>query len=130
MLFQLFGDLVLVIHFAFVGFVVFGAFFALRWPRVTVIHLAAVLWAAVVEFAGWVCPLTPLENWLRRKAGGGDYRSDFIAHYLFPLLYPEGLTREVQVALGILVIIVNVVAYGWVLRSRRQSSKNHRPGSL
>jgi hypothetical protein len=125
MLYQLLGDVVLLIHFAFVAFVLLGAFFALRWPRVTAIHLVAVLWAAVVEFAGWVCPLTPLENWLRRQAGGGDYRSDFIARYLFPLLYPQGLTREVQIALGILVIVVNVVAYGWVLRSRRQTRKDH-----
>lgn len=130
MLYQLFGDVVVLLHFAFVVFVLLGAFLTLRWPRVMAIHLAAVLWAAMVEFAGWICPLTPLENWLRGMAGGGDYRSDFIARYLFPVLYPEGLTREVQIVLGLLVIVLNVGAYGWVLRSRRQRRKDHRPRSL
>ena len=109
------ADLILLLHMAFVLFAVFGGLLAVRWRRVMWIHLVAVAWAAMVEFFGWICPLTPLENWLRGQAEG--YHSDFIARTILPLLYPEGLTREAQIALGIFVVLVNLAIYGWVLRS-------------
>jgi hypothetical protein len=81
----------------------------------------AVIWAAIVEVFGWVCPLTPLENWLRRRGGQGGYPSDFIAHYVLPILYPEGLTREVQITLGVIVVLTNSAIYGWILRSKSRT---------
>jgi hypothetical protein len=119
--YQLLADVVVVAHVGFVMFAVFGAFLAVKWRRVIWIHLAAVIWAAIVEFFGWICPLTPLENWLRQKAGGAVYRSDFIAHYILPLLYPEGLTRRLQIALGIFIIVLNLGIYGWLFRESRKS---------
>lgn len=84
------------------------------------IHLPAVLWGALIEFAGWVCPLTPLENWFRENAGSTGYSSGFIEHYVMPVLYPSGLTREIQIALGVFVIVVNAGFYGWVLRRHKR----------
>ena len=116
-IYPLLADLVVLFHVAFVVFAVLGGLLALRWQRFLWIHLSAVVWAASVEFAGWVCPLTPLENWLRERGGENAYRSDFIARYILPVLYPEGLTRELQIALGVFVILVNLAIYSWVLRS-------------
>src|SRR5437867_9898066 len=99
MLYQVFAELVVILHLAFVAFALFGGLLVLWRRRVVWFHLPAVLWAAAVEFGGWICPLTPLENWLRMQGGARGFSSDFIEHYVLPLLYPVGLTREVQVAL-------------------------------
>ncbi len=115
-IYSVLADAVVLGHVAFVLFAVFGGLLAIRWRRAMWIHLLAVVWAALVEFSGWICPLTPLENWFREKAGEAGYRSDFIARYVFPVLYPEGLTREIQIALGISVLAVNLAIYSWVLR--------------
>lgn len=113
------ADLLVVIHFGFVVFVVFGGLLALRWPWAAAAHLPAALWGAVIEFAGWICPLTPLEQKLRRAAGQTGYDGGFVEHYIMPLLYPGELTRELQLGAGIFVIIVNAVIYGFVLRKLR-----------
>jgi hypothetical protein len=118
-LYRFLADGVVLLHVVFIIFAVFGGLFALRWRRLVWVHLTAVAWAAIVEFSGWICPLTPLENWLRHKAGDAGYRSDFIAHYILPVLYPERLTREIQIGLGIFVIVANVAIYGWLLRSNK-----------
>ena len=81
-------------------------------------HLAAAIWAALIEFSGWICPLTPLENQLRTKSGSAGYDSDFVAHYILPILYPEGLTRETQITLGAMVIVINLGVYAWILRHK------------
>jgi uncharacterized membrane protein YhhN len=107
------------LHFVFVLFVVIGGLLFLRWPRVAYLHIPAAIWGAAIEFAGWVCPLTPLEHWLRRKAGDAAYAGGFIEHYILPLLYPSALTREVQVLLGLLVIAVNLTIYTYLIRRRR-----------
>lgn len=78
-------------------------------------------WGAAVEFGDWMCPLTPLELWLRESGGQARAQSDFIARYLLPMLYPEGLTREAQFALGALVLIVNLAIYGWLWQRMRQT---------
>jgi Protein of Unknown function (DUF2784) len=117
--YQLLADLIVLAHAAFVVFVVLGGLLIVRWWRLVWIHLAAIVWAVLVEFFGWVCPLTPLENWLRRRGGQGGYSSDFVAHYILPLLYPEGLTHRVQIGLGVLVILINVAIYTWIFRSTR-----------
>lgn len=119
--YRLLADAVLLTHAAFVAFVVLGGLLALRWPRLAWLHLPAALWGAGIEFAGGICPLTPLENHWRRLAGEQGYAGGFVEHYLLALLYPEGLTREVQLALGLLVLAVNGVVYAFVWRRKRTS---------
>jgi hypothetical protein len=87
------------------------------------VHLPAAAWGAWVEFAGWICPLTPLENWLRQQGGGDVYASSFVERYLLPVLYPSALSREIQWVLGALVVLVNAVAYAVVIRSRRKGNR-------
>lgn len=108
---RLLADLVVLLHVAFVLFVVLGGLLVWRWPRLAWVHLPAAAWGAWVEFAGRVCPLTPLENWLRRQGGGDAYTSSFVEHYLMPVLYPASLSRELQWVLGGLVIVVNAAFY-------------------
>jgi len=110
------ADLVVVIHLAFVLFAVLGGVLVLKWKRCAWIHVPTVVWAALIEFVGWVCPLTPFENWLRERGGAIAYRSGFVEHYILPLLYPTVLTRRLQIALGLLVLILNLVIYGWAWR--------------
>ena len=112
------ADAVLLLHAAFVAFVVAGGLAVVRRPRLAWLHLPAAAWGAGISFAGAVCPLTPLENALRLAAGEAGYQGGFVERYLLRALYPEGLTREVQVALGVGVVAVNLVAYAWVLRRR------------
>jgi hypothetical protein len=107
MVFQVLADATVVLHLAFVLFVVAGGLLVLRWPRLAWVHLPAAAWGAWVEFAGWICPLTPVENWLRQKSGGAIYSAPFIEHYIIPLLYPAGLSRDLQWWLGGLVLVVN-----------------------
>ncbi len=117
--YRLLADLTLILHAGFVAFVMLGALLVLRWPRVAWIHLPAVLWGAGIEFLGGICPLTPLENHWRQLAGGDGYAGGFVEHYVVPILYPDGLTRRVQVVLGVLVLLVNVAIYSWALWRRR-----------
>ena len=110
------SDLVLLLHLAFVLFVVAGGLLVAKWPRLAWLHLPSAAWGALVEFTGWICPLTPLENSLRAMAGAETYDRDFIEQYILPLLYPVELTRHVQLVLGAVVVGVNLVAYGWLWR--------------
>ena len=119
--YRLLADLVLILHAGFVAFVVLGALLALRWPRVAWIHVPVVLWGAGIEFVGGICPLTPLENHWRRMAGELGYPGGFIEHYIVSALYPDGLTRNVQIVLGALVVVVNVAIYASALRRSRRS---------
>jgi hypothetical protein len=115
-LFRAAADAVVAIHFAFVLFVALGGFLALRWRRIAWLHVPAALWGAAIELGGWICPLTPLENYLRERGGLAGYEGDFVERYMLPLLYPDRLTRELQVALGIIVLLVNLVVYWRVMR--------------
>jgi len=108
------ADVVLVIHLGFLLFVVAGAFLILRWPRAAWVQLPAALWGVLVEWSGWQCPLTPLENWLRTKAGAAGYPGGFVERYLVPALYPASLSRTVQILLGATVLVVNVIVYALV----------------
>lgn len=110
---------VLIAHLAFVVFVVFGGLLALKWPRAAWAHVPAAGWGVAVEFSGWICPLTPLEHELRLRAGQAGYQGDFVARYLLPVVYPEGLTREAQFALGTAALLLNLGIYTLVLRRRR-----------
>jgi Protein of Unknown function (DUF2784) len=121
MWYSLLADAAVVLHLAFVLFVLFGGLLVLRWPRMRWLHLPAAAWGILVEYTGWFCPLTPIENWLRERAGQTGYHSDFIAHYLLPILYPDGLTDNIQVVLGTVALLVNLGLYGWLWqRMKRQ----------
>lgn len=118
--YRLAADATLVTHLAFVMFVVVGAALALKWPKAALLHLPAVAWAAFAEFSGHICPLTPLENGLRRAAGDAGYAGGFIEHYILATLYPAGLTRAAQVAIGFFVVALNAALYTLVLRRARR----------
>lgn len=116
--YRILADAVVVVHILFVGFVVVGAFLAFRWRRVLWLHAPAALWGAWVELSGRVCPLTPLENRFRALAGLEGYAGSFVDRYLVPALYPGTLTRETQVALGLLVLAFNALVYYRILGRR------------
>ena len=121
MFYGILADIVVIIHLGFVGFAVLGGGLIL-WRRWVVwLHLPAALWAIWIEFRAGICPLTPLENWLRFQAGQGRYRGDFVEHYLMPVLYPDGLTRNIQMLLGLGVLFTNIALYGaMVFQIRRR----------
>jgi hypothetical protein len=123
MTYRILADLVVALHGAFVLFVVLGGFLALRNIRWAWVHIPAALWGACIEFAGWICPLTPLENHLRALAGERGYPEGFIEHYLYPLMYPAQLTRPTQYVLGSLVVAINLIAYGVVAWRALRSSR-------
>ena len=116
-------EVVVLVHMSFVLFVALGGLLLSRWPHLAWIHLPAAAWGAILEFAGFVCPLTPLELWLRARAGFEGYDHGFIEHYLLPVLYPADLTRATQIALGAAVIAINAVGYGRLLIARRRRSR-------
>lgn len=120
MSYRILADLTVLAHLLFVVFATLGGLLVLRWPKVAWLHLPAAVWGVLVEFSGWICPLTPLENRFRRLAGEVGYEGGFIAHYLTPVLYPAGLTRRTQILLGLLVLALNVAIYTWLVRSRRR----------
>jgi hypothetical protein len=119
LIYRALADLILALHLAFVLFVVLGGLLVMRWPRVAWLHLPAAIWGVVIEYTGWICPLTPLENSFRARGGEAGYSGGFIEHYIQPLLYPAGLTRSTQVVLGSLVLVLNLTAYGIALSRRR-----------
>jgi hypothetical protein len=116
--YRLLADLVVGLHFLFVVFVVIGGLLVLRWRWVMWLHVPAAVWGALIEFGGWICPLTPLEKTLRAWAGSAGYEGGFIEHYVIPILYPGALTRALQIALGVAVLLSNSLVYWWVLRTR------------
>jgi hypothetical protein len=118
-MYALLADLVLILHFGFVLFVVLGGLLIMKWRAIAWLHVPAAIWGVAIEFGGWMCPLTPLENRLRERAGEAPYTGDFVARYLMPVIYPDGLTREAQIALGLAALLFNVAVYGSLLRRRR-----------
>jgi len=118
LIYRALADLVLVVHLAFVLFVVLGGVLVLKWTRVAWLHVPAAVWGVLIEYSGWICPLTPLENSLRERGGGAGYSGGFIEHYIQPVLYPAGLTRGTQIVLGSLALLVNLTAYGVVVARR------------
>jgi len=113
-------DIVVLIHLAFIVFAVLGAVLIIWKHWVLWLHLPAFLWAVWIEITGGICPLTPLENWLRIKAGQGGYEGDFVATYLLPILYPASLTRNVQLILAMVVIVINIAIYGSIFYKRNR----------
>ncbi|MBP0623014.1 DUF2784 domain-containing protein [Cupriavidus consociatus] len=119
------ADLVVIVHGLFIVFAVAGGLLVLRWPRLAWVHLPAAAWGVVIEWSGWICPLTPLENALRRAAGEAGYSEGFVERYLLPLIYPAGLTPAVQLWLGLIVLVVNVTVYAAVY-ARWWRRRRHR----
>ena len=114
------ADAVLLLHLAFILFVLFGALLTLKWRWMPWAHLPAAAWGIFIEVSGRICPLTPLENRFRAQAGEAGYEGGFIEHYLLSLIYPDGLTREIQYVLAAVVLLVNTLLYAWLLKRRRQ----------
>ncbi len=119
MSYRLMADIVVVMHLAFTIFVLLGGILAIWWRKVIWLHIPAAVWGVLIEFAGWICPLTPLENLLRVKGGEAGYTGGFVEQYILPVIYPSGLTREIQILLGIFVIIVNFAIYWKVFHKYR-----------
>jgi hypothetical protein len=120
------ADVVVLAHLAFILFGMFGALLALKWRWIPWLHVPAVAWAAWVELSGRICPLTPLERWFRRAAGEAGYEGDFIDRYVTAFIYPEGLTRELQIVLGVLLVTLNGAIYAMVWR--RRTAPGNRAG--
>jgi len=123
MVYRLMADIVVLLHVAFVLFVVFGGLLVLRWRRLAWVHLPAAIWGTLIELGGWICPLTPLENRLRALGEGETYDTGFVEHYLIPLLYPRDLTRTWQVALGLGVVLLNLALYACVIAQARRDRR-------
>jgi hypothetical protein len=121
MLFRLAAEAVLLTHLAFIVFALLGAAIAARWRWIVFVHLPAATWGFFIELTGRICPLTYLENYLRIKAGQSGYTESFIEHYLLPIIYPAGLTREIQFLIAAVVLAVNIALYGWICFRRRAS---------
>ena len=116
MLFKLAANALALIHFAFILFVILGGLLLLKWPKLMWLHVPAAVWGVLIEFAGWYCPLTSMENAMLRRAGEAGYSGGFVAHHLFRLIYPAGLTRGLEIAIGVFVLAVNVSVYVKVFR--------------
>ena len=128
MFYRFLADLVVVLHLGFVLFVILGGLLALRWPRAAWFHLPAALWGAGIEFVQGICPLTPLENHFRSLGGEAGYAGGFVEHYLLPVLYPAGLSQNVQWGLGIFVVLLNVAIYTIVCRGATVARTGMRRG--
>ena len=120
MIYSFLADLLVVFHLVFILYVIAGAMLIFKWPKMLWIHLPSCFWGMTVEFTGWICPLTPWEIQLRRLAGEEGYTRSFIEHYLIPIIYPSGLTREIQMLLGGIVLIINLSLYTLILIIRRK----------
>jgi hypothetical protein len=127
MAYRLLADIVILIHLGFTVFVLLGGVLVLRWPKTAIPHIPAAVWGVWIEFSGGICPLTPLENRLRVRGGLGGYSESFTEHYLLPILYPLGLTRGTQIAIGIFVLAINLLFYGLLLRRILKARKDSPP---
>ena len=126
MFYRILTDSIVAIHLLFIIFVIFGSFLVLYKKWFVWIHIPAAIWGACVELFGWYCPLTPLENWFRSGGDRMTYEGGFIEHYLIPIIYPENLTRNMQIVLGLSVIVINIVVYFIVLsRIKKLKHKNN-----
>ena len=126
MWYRLCADIFVALHLAFVLFAVLGALLTFRWRKVVWLHVPAVVIAVMAEFTGWICPLTPMENWFRVRGGGTGYSTTFVEHYIVPVLYPARLTRGMQLGLGIFIIALNVLIYWYIFA--RGTAKPTEPG--
>ena len=119
MIYRALADATLALHLAFIIFIIAGGIAVAKWPGLVRLHLSAAAYGILIELFGWICPLTPLENWLRVLAGEQGYSGGFVERYLLPVVYPDGLTRNVQFVLAALVVAVNLAIYSYVWSRRR-----------
>ncbi len=122
MLYRLLANAVVLFHALFVVFIVLGGLLTWRWRWVAIVHVPCAIWGVLIEYRGWICPLTPLENSLRAKAGQQGYSGGFIEHYVVPAIYPAGLTPRIQLWLGTFVLLINLFAYGVLVRRMLRGS--------
>jgi hypothetical protein len=115
MIYRILAELLMIVHMAFILFVVFGGFAVLKWHWMALVHVPIAAWGAIVELKSWVCPLTPWENKFRLLAGQEGYSEGFIEHYLMPVIYPPGLTKDIQTTMGLLVVAINLLIYGYLI---------------
>jgi len=128
MIFRVLADSVLVLHLGFILFVVAGGLLV-RWrTAVAWVHLPAAAWGVLIELMGWTCPLTPVENWARSRAGQTGYAGGFVEHYLLPVVYPGALTYGVQLVLGGSVLVINIAIYAWILSARHRARSRRDEG--
>ena len=111
MLYRVAADLLVLLHLAFIIFVVTGGLAVFKWQWMAFLHIPAAAWGAMIEYRGWICPLTPWENNLRKLAGEEGYTEGFIEHYILQVIYPPGLTRDIQTTLGTIVVVINLIIY-------------------
>lgn len=123
MIYQFLADFAVVVHFLFIIFVVMGSLLVFRWRRLAWIHLPTAIWGVLIEWMGWICPLTPLENFLRKRGQLATYPSGFIEHYIIPIIYPNGLTRKCQILIGTALIVINIIIYGCILYRLKRDVK-------
>jgi hypothetical protein len=128
MVYRLLADFILLFHFVFIVFVLFGGLLACKWRRLAWVHLPSMVWGALNELFGLWCPLTPLENWLRENGGAARYQTGFIEHYVMPVVYPAGLTREIQIVMGSAVVVMNGLIYGILLRRATRVGEGRADG--
>ena len=119
MIAKLIADALVVLHFSFIVFVILGGLSALKWPRIALIHIPCAIWGVLIEFYGWICPLTHFEQYFRKTASDIGYSGSFIQHYLLPIIYPYGLTREIQFELGVMVASLNLFIYLIVILNKK-----------
>lgn len=127
MMYSLAADLVLILHLLFIAFALGGAMLVLKWHWLAFLQIPSAIWAALISLFGWICPLTPLEQKLRRAAGQDAYEGGFIAHYIEPVIYPEGLTPTLQILFGGVVIAINAGVYGWLAARILKERKTSKP---
>jgi hypothetical protein len=130
MWYRFLAESVVVFHFGFVLFVLCGGVLVVRWKWVALLHVPALLWGVIVEWSGWMCPLTPLENSLRELGGGVPYEGGFVERYIMPVLYPMDLTRDFQVTLGTVILLINALLYGIAFTRRRGGGAGRRAMSV
>ncbi|MNF31360.1 hypothetical protein D3C84_121210 [compost metagenome] len=121
MFYRIAADGLMLMHLLFIAFVLLGALLAFKWRQVIWCHLPAAVWGILVEIFHWNCPLTHWENLMRHDAGQAGYSESFIEHYVWPLIYPTGLTPNMQLGLGALVLLVNLIIYALLIRRWRQA---------
>lgn len=127
MIYIILADCIVVLHFLFIIFVITGGLSALKWRKIIWLHLPAAVWGALIEFTGWICPLTIMENDFRIKGNSLGYTGGFIQHYLIPVIYPTGLTHEIQIILGSVVVSLNLLVYWFIIRKWRNEYKKAAP---
>lgn len=126
MIYRIVADFLVILHLVFICFVIAGGLMVIKWRWIIFLHIPAAIWGILIEFYGWICPLTPWEQQLRYAGGQAGYSGGFIDHYIIPVIYPTDFTSELQVTLGIFVFLVNIIIYGWIIYRSQNESINKK----